>query len=159
MSRTYGRGHDMNIDGNERMNIRCERESCLILCEMPSLSLSIRDFWSFCFGPDEYQLLLRVGLCVSLVLVSNPSQANTFLVLNVNRFISSHQSNVSTWDGGIWPLVTSILIIPINRYTYILNHSIMPRSAIHGVCCWYRAVNWNNKETGEQGCRVCSFQR
>jgi hypothetical protein len=61
-----------------------------------ALSLSIRDFSSFCFGPDEHEFLLRVGLCVSRVLASNPSQATIFLVLNVNRFISSHQSNVRT---------------------------------------------------------------
>lgn len=70
----------MNIDGNERVDIRCERESCIILCEMPSLS--IRDFLCFSSGANEEQLLflVRARLCISCVLASNPSQATTFLV-------------------------------------------------------------------------------
>ena len=84
MSRTYGRGHDMNIDGNERMNIRCELESCVILCEMHFLS--IRDFLCFCSGASEehfFFLCARVGHCISCVLASNPSQTTTFLVLTL----------------------------------------------------------------------------
>jgi hypothetical protein len=69
----------MNIDGNARMNIPCERKSCAILCETPSLS--IRNFLCFCSGSNEEQFFfVRVGLCISCVLASNPSQATTFLV-------------------------------------------------------------------------------
>jgi hypothetical protein len=78
MSIIYERGHDMHIDGNTRMNIRCERESCVILCEMTSLSL--QDVLCFCSGFNDDQFFVRVGLCISCVLASNPSQATTFLV-------------------------------------------------------------------------------
>jgi hypothetical protein len=90
----------MNIDGNERMNILCKRESCVILCEKSSVS--IRGFLCFCSGSNEEQFfflggegrMVKAWLCISCFLVSNPSQATTFLVLNLNRFISSHQPNV-----------------------------------------------------------------
>jgi hypothetical protein len=82
----------MNNDGNEGMNIRCEGVPCVILCEMPSHEI----FYISLPGPMRNSIFffVRVGLCISCVLASNPSQATTFLVLNVNRFISSHQSNV-----------------------------------------------------------------
>jgi len=56
MSRIYGRGHDINIDGNERMNIRCERESCVM---RDAFSLDTRFFLCFCSGANEEQCFCK----------------------------------------------------------------------------------------------------
>jgi predicted permease len=86
MSRAYERGsHDMNIDGNERMNIRCERNSRVVLLKI--FSLAIRVICVSVPDPMRSSLCVMVGLCISCILASNLSHTTIFPVLDVNRFI------------------------------------------------------------------------